>query len=87
MLIVLVFNAVLLNSSVAVEFPVPPKPKADAEVPAPPNPSLPTFKLPTDVQLVPFQLSVKALLPGPPPKSFTEEFSTSALKVKTIGTS
>ena len=76
----------MLNSSVAVDTGgvPPPKAKADAEVPAPANPSLPTFKLPTVVQLDPFQDSVKFLAPGPPPKIIPDVLLTPAAPARVL---
>jgi len=61
----------VLNSSVAVGLGSPPKAKAAAVVPAPPNKVLPVDKSPVSAQLVPFQDSVKAPegLVGAPPKA------------------
>ena len=72
MLIVLDTVALEFHSSVEAPVGFPPKANAAVLVPAPANPSLPTFKSPVSVQLLPFQVSVNPPvepLPGPPPNA------------------
>ena len=60
-----------LHSSVEATAAVvyPPKANADVRVPAPAKLTLAIFRSATSDQFAPFQSSVTALVPGPPPKT------------------